>query len=77
MAGGYTQGPPVGQKPAATSPRDHQRNDTDREPPVPRPILILLIVLAVIVGALFVLASTDGDVPVTRVEQPVTNAAPR
>jgi hypothetical protein len=44
---------------------------------VPRPILILLIVLAVIVGALFVLASTDGEVPVTRVEQPVTNAAPR
>jgi Tfp pilus assembly protein PilX len=44
---------------------------------VPRPILILLILLVVIVLALFALASFDSAVPVTRVEQPVTNAAPR
>jgi uncharacterized membrane protein len=44
---------------------------------VPRPILILLIVVIVIVGALFLLSSFDSEVPVTRVEQPVTNAATR
>jgi len=43
---------------------------------LPRPILILLIVLVVIVGAMFVLAALDRPVPVGHVETPVTvNAA--
>jgi len=43
---------------------------------LPRPILILLILLVVIVGAMFVLAALDRPVPVTHIEQPVTaNAA--
>jgi len=43
---------------------------------LPRPILILLVVLVVIVGAMFVLASLDRAVPVQHIETPVTaNAA--
>ncbi len=43
---------------------------------LPRPILILLVVLVVIVGALFVLASLDRAVPVEHIETPVAaNAA--
>jgi hypothetical protein len=42
---------------------------------VPRPILILVIILVVIVGALLALAASDRPVPLTHVEQPVTNAA--
>ncbi len=43
---------------------------------LPRPILILLIILVVIVGAMLALAALDRPVPVTHVEQPVTaNAA--
>ena len=43
---------------------------------LPRPILILLVVLVVIVGAMFALAALDRPVPVTHIEQPVTaNAA--
>jgi hypothetical protein len=42
---------------------------------LPRPILILLILLVVIVGAMFALSSLDRPVPLTHVEQPVTNAA--
>jgi hypothetical protein len=41
---------------------------------VPRPILYLLIAIAVIVIALFALASMDSEVPTTRMELPVTNA---
>jgi hypothetical protein len=41
---------------------------------VSRPILILVAVVVILVGVLVALASLDGDVPVTRVEQPVTNA---
>lgn len=40
---------------------------------MPRPILYLLIAIAVLVIALFALASMDGEVPTTRVELPVTN----
>jgi hypothetical protein len=43
---------------------------------LPRPILILLIILVVIVGAMLALAALDRPVPVTHIEQPVTaNAA--
>lgn len=44
---------------------------------LPRPILILLIILLVIVGAMVALAALDRPVPVTHVEQPVTNAPTR
>jgi hypothetical protein len=42
---------------------------------VPRPILILLILIVVVVGGMLALAALDRPVPVTHVEQPVTNAA--
>ena len=42
---------------------------------MPRPLLILLIVLVVIVVVLFGLSTLGNEVPTTRVEQPVTNAA--
>lgn len=43
---------------------------------LPRPILILVILLVVIVGALIALAALDRPVPLTHIEQPVTaNAA--
>jgi len=43
---------------------------------LPRPILILLIILVVIVGAMFVLAALDRPVAVEHIETPVTaNAA--
>jgi len=43
---------------------------------LPRPILILLVVLVVIVGAMLALAAFDRPVPLTHIEQPVTaNAA--
>ena len=43
---------------------------------LPRPILILLILIVVIVGALFVLAALDRPVPLGHIETPVTaNAA--
>ena len=41
---------------------------------MPRPILILVAVLALIVVALIALASLDREVPLTHVEQPVANA---
>jgi hypothetical protein len=45
---------------------------------LPRPILILLVVLVVIVGAMFVLAALNRPVPVEHIETPVTaNAATR
>jgi len=42
---------------------------------LPRPILILVIILVVIVGAMLALAALDRPVPVTHIEQPVTDAA--
>ena len=42
---------------------------------LPRPILILLILLVVIVGAMFVLAALDRPVPVGHIETPVTTNA--
>lgn len=43
---------------------------------LPRPILILVILLVVIVGAMIALAALDRPVPLTHIEQPVTaNAA--
>ena len=43
---------------------------------LPRPILILLVVLVFIVGAMLALAALDRPVPLTHIEQPVTaNAA--
>jgi len=44
---------------------------------VSRPILILIIVVVLVVGALFALAAMDREVPTTHMEQPVTNAASR
>ena len=44
---------------------------------VSRPILILVIVVVLVVGALFALAAMDREVPTTHMEQPVTNAASR
>jgi hypothetical protein len=44
---------------------------------VPRPILYLLIAVAVIIIGLFALSSMDSEVPTTRVELPVTNATAR
>ncbi len=41
---------------------------------MPRPILILIVLLVVIVGAMLALAALDRPVPVTHVEQPLTNA---
>lgn len=49
----------------------------NKGPHVPRPILYLLIAIAVLVGLLFVFASLDHEVPTTRTEVPVTNAATR
>lgn len=40
-----------------------------------RPILIFAILLVVILLVLFGLAALDREVPMTNVEQPVTNAA--
>jgi len=43
---------------------------------LPRPILILLVLLVVIVGAMLALAALDRPQPLTHIEQPVTaNAA--
>ena len=42
---------------------------------LPRPILILLVVLVVIVGAMLALAALDRPVPLTHIEQPVTATA--
>jgi len=43
---------------------------------LPRPILILLIILVAIVAAMFVLASLNRPVPLAHIETPVTaNAA--
>jgi len=42
---------------------------------LPRPILILLILLVVIVGAMFVLAALDRPVAVEHIETPVTTNA--
>jgi hypothetical protein len=42
---------------------------------MPRPILILVVLLVVIVLSLVGLASLDREVPLTDVEQPVANAA--
>jgi len=65
---GYTQPPRVGQKRPA--------HEFLKDAKLPRPILILLILLVVIVGAMFALAALDRPVPVTHIEQPVTaNAA--
>jgi hypothetical protein len=69
MAGAIHRHPGSGKSPRIR----HELLETN----VPRPILILLIVLVVIIGALFVLAGLDGEQPVARVEQPVTNAATR
>ncbi|WP_263282629.1 hypothetical protein [Sphingomonas nostoxanthinifaciens] len=40
-----------------------------------RPLLILLILVVLVMGILFGLASLDREVPVSHVEQPVTNVA--
>jgi len=40
-----------------------------------RSMLILIVAIVVVVGGLFLLASMDREVPLTHVEQPVTNAA--
>jgi len=38
-------------------------------------MLILVVAVVVVVGVLFGLAALDREVPLTHVEQPVTNAA--
>jgi len=68
MAGGAIHSRPRSGKSAAA-------NEILKDAKLPRPILILLILLVVIVGALLALAALDRPVPVTHVEQPVTNAA--
>jgi len=40
-----------------------------------RSMLILVVAVVVVVGVLFGLAALDREVPLTHVEQPVTNAA--
>jgi hypothetical protein len=40
-----------------------------------RPLLILIVLVVVIVGALFALASLDREVPQVRVERPLANEA--
>jgi hypothetical protein len=42
---------------------------------MPRPILILVVLVVVLVLVLVGLASLDREVPMSDVEQPVTNAA--
>ena len=44
---------------------------------MPRSLLILIILLVAIVAVLLGLAALDREVPTTRVELPVTNAATR
>jgi hypothetical protein len=69
MAAGAIHRPPRSGKSAAAY-------EFLKDAKLPRPILILLIVLVVIVGAMLALAALDRPVPVTHVEQPVTaNAA--
>ncbi|HWI86814.1 MAG TPA: hypothetical protein VNT42_10905 [Sphingomonas sp.] len=41
---------------------------------MPRPILILLVILIVVIGVMLALAAYDRPVPLTHVEQPVGNA---
>ncbi len=42
---------------------------------MPRPLLILIVLVVLIVGALFALASFDREVPQVRVERPLANEA--
>jgi hypothetical protein len=42
---------------------------------MPRPLLILIVLVVLIVGALFALASLDREVPQVRVERPLANEA--
>lgn len=42
---------------------------------MPRPLLILIVLLVVIVGVLFALASLDHEKPQVRVERPLANEA--
>ena len=67
---GYTRPPPVGQK--------RRAYEFLKDVKLPRPILILLVILVVVIGAMILLASLDRPVPVSHIEQPVTvNAAAR
>lgn len=67
-AGAIHRRPPSGKSAAA--------HEFLKDAKLPRPILILVIVLVVIVGALIALAALDRPVPLTHIEQPVTaNAA--
>ena len=50
-------------------------NELLKDAKLPRPILILLILLVVIVGAMFVLAALDRPVAVEHIETPVTTNA--
>jgi hypothetical protein len=64
---GYTAAPKVGQKP---------RHSFDTaEGPMSRAVIFLIIIIAIIVGALFVLSSRAHEVPTNTVEIDVTNAA--
>jgi CHASE1-domain containing sensor protein len=40
---------------------------------MPRPLLILIVLLVIVVGALFALASLDHEQPQVRVERPLAN----
>jgi hypothetical protein len=53
------------------SARDQQSKDVL----LPRPVLILLVILVIVVGAMLALAALDSPVPLTHVEQPLDNAA--
>lgn len=44
---------------------------------MPRSLLILIVLLVAIVVVLLGLAALDREVPLTHIEQPITNAATR
>lgn len=69
MGGGYTQGPPLGQK------RRSAGMARTLGVMMPRPLLILIVLVVVVLGVLFALGSMDREVPQVRVERPLTNAA--
>ncbi|PZU10229.1 MAG: hypothetical protein DI605_06510 [Sphingomonas sp.] len=42
---------------------------------MPRPLLILIVLVVILAGVLFALASLDREVPQVRVERPLANEA--
>ena len=70
-SGGYTASPRLGQK-AARSRISHARvNVSVQGSLMSRPLIALIVILVVVVGALFVLAGRTNEKPLTRVEKVV------